>query len=236
METADTVQDASNELIVGYVPAFRSIDGWRLGFRQHRPANDGGVARRVVYDNIEDPHRRLLVDVIEFPGPSAAAKKLAAARKEAKIPTIDAPSKFGPGAFTPQQNNALSLYFRQSNLMIWVFSCARESVYVGPWADQIQDDLNERQTTEVGDDLTLTAMEQSAPSAKPIRLSVWCRWDRGNWAWRKFKAAGGKMARSLDDESVLFWPSESSASMTCWQIEPGRATYAGRFDVPKIAQ
>jgi len=230
MEITSAVPHSADELITGYTPAFRATSGWRHVFRQTRRAPDGGVVRRVTFDNIDDPHRRILVDVAEFPSPVEAMKRLEASRADANFETSAGPSRFGAESFADDAI-PLSLYFCRFNLMIWVFSCGREPVFVSSWAEQILDDLEVKPTAEPGSDLILTTEHDTQTPARPLHLTIKSKWDLGEWAWRKFRATGGTLARSMDTDSLLFWPAAGSkeTSVTGWVIEPGRATYAGRF-------
>ena len=235
MDMAPAIQGAGDELIVGYTPSFRTSTGWRHTFRQTRPAPDGGIIRRVTFDNVDDPHRRVLVDVAEYPGPAEAVKKLEDARKAANFKTTAAPSRFGPGSFAFPETDARSLYFSRFNLMIWIYSCGREPVYVSPWAEQILTDLEAQHTTEPGSDLVLAAGNTPAASSPSIQIAVTSKWDFGEWAWRKFKATGGTLTRSMENDTVLFRPTAGSmeGTVTGWAIEPGRPTYAGRYAPPR---
>ena len=215
-----------DELIIGYAPAFRSATEWRHTFRQLRAGDSGTVTRRVIIEHVARPHSRLLVDVAECIGPDEAASTLKNVRADANFEVTEGPERFGLGAFSFPATNAQSLHFRKSNLMIWVYSCGRDAVSVAPWADTILGDLDAPQRAEPGSGMTITPVDGGS---QPRHLSVKYQWDLGEWAWRKFKATGGTLARSKKDESLLFWQTTSSAFVTGWAIEPGRATYAGRF-------
>ena len=237
MEAAKQVQSYDTELVLGYTPAFWASRGeWQHVFRQDRRAPDGGVFRRVVFDNIADPHSRVLVDVVECPTSTEARAKLAAARADANFVTTDAPTQFGANAFAYPEVDARSLYFCRSNLMIWAHSLGRTPVLITPWTERVLGDLDAELTAEAGSDLTLAPAPNETLPSNTVRLLATSRWHRGEWAWWKFKTSGGSLARSREDDSILFRPSAADAQVTCWVVEPGRPTYAGRFGLPKEAR
>src|SRR5262245_26805926 len=229
METAHT----SDELFTGYAPAFRSATGWRHTFRQHRPGPHGGVIRRVVFDNTEDPNRRLLIDVAEFPTAQLARDYVRAAKDGANFAIAEGPARFGASSLAFPYKQPRSLYFCRANLMLWICSCSRENVLVEPWADQMLQDLAQEPTTESRNDLVLTAERDQLDARGATRIRVSLRWDRGEWAWRKFKATGGTLSRASEGDDVIFWPTarEPKQAVTGWTFEPGRETYHGRMSL-----
>jgi hypothetical protein len=231
METPHVNSGAGSDLFVGYVPAFRGVSGWRHVFRQDRPAPDGGVIRRVNFDNVEDPHKRLLVDVAEFPTPQLADDYLKAVKADANFAIAVGPVRFGPSSLAYPKDAPRSLYFCRSNLAIWVYSCGREQLLVESWADQIVLDLAQKAPTDARSELTLTEQPDARDGASAVRLHASLRWERGEWAWRKFTATGGTLSRATEGDDVKLWPDSSAkeTTVTASAFEPGRETYVGYF-------
>ena len=231
METPRVNSGPGSELFVGYVPAFRSVSGWRHVFRQDRSVPDGGVIRRVNFDNIEDPHKRVLVDVAEFPTPQLADEYLKAVKADANFAIAVGPARFGASSLAYPKDAPRSLYFCRSNLAIWVYSCGREQLQVESWADQVVLDLAQEATADARSDLALTEQPNEHGAADAVRLHASLRWQRGEWAWRKFTAAGGTLSRAIEGDDVWLWPgaNDNQTTVTATAFEPGRETYVGYF-------
>jgi hypothetical protein len=183
-----------------------------------------------MFDNIADPDRRVLVDVAEFPGPVRAGEYIAAAREDANFEVSGAAIRFGTPSLAFPKATPRTLYFCLSNLAIWVYSCGRERLDVEPWADQIVADLNQPPPHSARPDLIFNPEPSSPAQAGAIRLRPTLQWDRGEWAWSKFKAVGATISRAaIDSGDLLVWPTNTTFSIAGVAIEPGRETYVGEF-------
>src|SRR4030095_7443543 len=143
MDTRQEHPRTTDELFVGYAPAFRSNAGWRHTFRPDRTVPNGGVVRRVTLGNIDEPHKRLLVDVAEFPTAQLAGDYLQETKEDANVEIARGPEQFGLSALAYPGDQPRSLYFARANLMVWIYSCGRTQIAVVPWAEQIVKDFDQ---------------------------------------------------------------------------------------------
>src|SRR5262245_55728653 len=74
-----------DQLIIGYVPAFRDEQDWQLAFRQERRGAEG-IIRRVVWVDRCEPKNRLLVDVAERFTAMHAASRLESEERDSNVP------------------------------------------------------------------------------------------------------------------------------------------------------
>jgi hypothetical protein len=231
MAVTDLNDRGDEELIVGYVPTFRHVQDWQQAFRQQHATSAGSVVRRVIWEQEANRRCRLLVDVAECRTSRDAQSRLTDITLDSNCQFAAGPDRFGRGALVHPEGTPRSVYLIRANLMIWVLSCGGAYVDVLSCADRILADLNPTAPPEADEDLVLTREADNPEAPGAICLSAASRWERGEWAWLKFTAAGGTLARAMEGDRLVVWPApgQPEVSVRGWVIEPGRKTYRGQY-------
>jgi hypothetical protein len=216
METPLQQHRAGTELFIGYAPAFRGLNDWRPVFRQQRVAANDVVVRRVILEHTKDRHRRILVDVAEGRTAKDAHSWMEALKSDRRV----AESKH------PWVDD-----FMRANLAIWVLSCGRERVEVARWVERIHGDLEPEKTSGLDSGLELKPDSQMDEAPGGIYLRYALVWERGEWAWWKFRAEGGTLSRARESDRIVIWPEPGRKELMVagYAVEPGRETYWGRY-------
>lgn len=231
MDVTDLNDRGDDELIVGYAPTFRHVQDWQQVFRHQHGTDAGSIVRRVIWEQAGNRRCRLLVDVAECRTSSYARSRLNDIKLDSNFQFAAGPQRFGSGALVHPEGNPRSVYLIRANLMIWVLSCGREYFDVLACADRIVADLNATAPPDADEDLVLTREPDNPEAPGAICLSAAPRWERGEWAWLKFTAEGGTLARAMEGDRLMLWPAhgQPKISVRGWVAEPGRKTYGGRF-------
>ena len=231
MDVPDLNDRGDDELIVGYMPTFRDVLDWQPVFRHQHVADGGSIVRRVIWEQAANRRCRLLVDVAECRTSSYARSRLNDIKLDSNFPFAPGPDRFGSSALVHPEGNPRSVYLIRANLMIWVLSCGREYFDVLSCVDRIVAGLEPSAPPEADEDLTLTREPERPEAPGAICLSTETRWERGEWAWLRFTAEGGTLARAIEGDRLLLWPAhgQPETRVRGWVMEPGRKTYGGRF-------
>jgi hypothetical protein len=231
VDVTDLNDRGDDELIVGYVPTFRHVQDWQQVFRQQHATPAGSVVRRVIWEQEANRRCRLLVDVAECRTSSDARSRLKEIALDSNFQFAPGPDRLGPGALVHPEGTPRSAYLIRANLMIWVLSCGRAYFDVLSCADRIVADLTPSAAPEADEDLVLTREPETPDAPGAICLSAAPRWERGEWAWFKFTAQSGTLARAMEGDGLVLWPApgQREVSVRGWVIEPGRKTYRGQY-------
>ncbi|MCL4799057.1 MAG: hypothetical protein KJ025_05675 [Burkholderiales bacterium] len=113
------------------------VDGWRVSVSETLRTASGRPWRRVVFDALDAPAMRVLIDVVECASPAEALDELLERLAGNQLARLDdGPPQLGFAAFQHPAAAPPAIFFALNNLCIAVASFGSRRAEVLPWAER----------------------------------------------------------------------------------------------------
>jgi hypothetical protein len=122
----------------GVDPAQQRADGWRLSMAETLRRADARPWRRAVFDAIEAPDMRVMIDTVECTTPAEALDCLLEHLAGNQLARLEeGPADLGFAVFQHPAAAPPALFFARDNLCVAVASFGARPVPVEPWARRL---------------------------------------------------------------------------------------------------
>jgi len=114
------------------------VDGWRVSVTEALRAANDRPWQRVVFDAVEAPGMRVLIDVVECASASEALDELLERLAGNQLARLeDGPPQLGFAVFQHPPAAPPAIFFARNNLCIAVVSFGSRPAEVLPWAERV---------------------------------------------------------------------------------------------------
>lgn len=122
----------------GFNAAALQVDGWRVSLTETLHRADERPWQRVVFDAIDAPGARVMLDTVECATPSDALDCLFERLAGNQLARLDeGPPALGFAVFQHPAGAPPAIFFARDNLCIAVASFGSRPVAVEPWAERV---------------------------------------------------------------------------------------------------
>jgi len=214
------------ELFLGFTPWQQDAQGWNLSIREKLASPPGKSIRRTVWDSQDNRNARVLIDIIECSSAADAIEALLeelAANQLARL--VEAAPHLGVASFVHPEGVPPAVFFVRGNICIRVISFARSAVAVIPWAERLNERLNNEPRVEQNR-LVLESNRKSVATGEEAPIFYTLPWMLGGDGFLKFLGSGGILVAR---EGRLFFKASKrgEAQIRGYALEPGREPHAG---------
>jgi len=122
----------------GFNAAAQQVEGWRVSLTETLRRADARPWQRVVFDAVDAPGMRVMVDTVECVTPSEALDCLFERLAGNQLARLDeGPPALGFAVFQHPAGVPPAIFFARDNLCIAVASFGSRPVAVEPWAERV---------------------------------------------------------------------------------------------------
>jgi len=122
----------------GFNAAALQVEGWRVSLTETLRRTDERPWERVVFDAVDAPAMRVMIDTVECATPSEALDCLFERLAGNQLARLDeGPAALGFAVFQHPAGAPPAVFFARDNLCITVASFGSRPVAVEPWAERV---------------------------------------------------------------------------------------------------